>query len=258
MTALPTGARPLSKLGAFAPDRVPNRFLHLRDWADPRYAALRDVFDRIYRDELAGEPHPSHARHPEAIVTHWSREWEYPWTVLNAELAPGMHVTDLGCAGSPLLPYLSRRAACVCTGVDLILVSKNGRHNLRGFAAEPATLYPEIAWLLESMDRTSVKSESQDRVLCISVLEHVSPEVAARTLAEIRRTLRPGGLALITTDVGGEHRTLTISFERIIEMARDAGLTLRGRCDWATPDPEDVPGTYNVVGLVLEKRDGKQ
>jgi hypothetical protein len=82
-----------------APDAVPNRFLRAEDWSDPRYSTLRGEINEFYRTTLRGLPHPSHARHPETIVTHWSREWEYPWTVLNARLEHGMSVAASRWAG---------------------------------------------------------------------------------------------------------------------------------------------------------------
>ncbi|MEX2218274.1 MAG: methyltransferase domain-containing protein [Phycisphaerales bacterium] len=255
-----TGARttggPSSGTATLAPPRliadpIPNRFLHARDWRDPRYAALRDEFAVLYRDEMHGEPHPYGARDPQNVITHWSREWEYPWAALNARPGPGMAVVDLGCGGSPLAIWMARRLGCDCTGVDLIFESKTGRNNLRGFTRPPAELFPEVAWLRESMAALSLGDASQDRALCISVLEHVPTEVARATFREIARVLRPGGLALITTDVDGEHRTLTSSYRELIAMAAEAGLRLEGKEDW-TP-PAEKPGLYDVVGFVLKR-----
>jgi SAM-dependent methyltransferase len=241
----------LAAVAKLRPDANPNRFLSGADWNDRRYRALMDEFASIYQGEMGGQPHPFGSRNPDAIVTHWSREWEYPWAVLNAGLAPGMRAVDLGCGGSPLLPYLSRRAGCLCTGVELKYMSTTGTHTLRGFVREPSELYPDITWLVESMAELSLGDGTQDRVFCISVLEHVGPEVARGTMAETFRVLRPGGRALITTDVDGAHRTLTSTYEELIEMAREAGLRMRGEMDSARP--RETPGTYDVVGFVLEK-----
>lgn len=237
------------------PDAVPSRFLRAEDWNDPRYSALRERISAFYRDTLRGLPHPSHARSPEAIVMHWSREWEYPWVVLNARVEPGMAVADLGCGGSPVLPFLLREFGCVGAGVDLTLVSPNRKHTLRGFAAHPSESYPEAQWLERSMDDTGLPDASFDRVMCISVLEHVSEELAASTLREMRRLMKPDGLALITTDVDGAHRTLTVPFQRIIELAADCGLVLDGPSNFDVPPADHRPGTYDVVGLVFRIAD---
>jgi 2-polyprenyl-3-methyl-5-hydroxy-6-metoxy-1,4-benzoquinol methylase len=234
-------------------DPIPNRFLAGKDWKDPRYTALMEELAALYRDDMQGEPHPYGARNPGRIVTHWSREWEYPWAILNARLRPGMAIADLGCGGSPLAIWLARRMDCRCTGIDQIFLSKTKRNNLRGFIKEPSELFPEVAWLQESMTQTSLPSASQDRVLCISVLEHVPTEVARDTFRETVRILKPGGLFLVTTDVGGDHRTLTSTYQELIQMGRDAGLALEGRCDWSPPEPDSTPGTYDVVGFVMSK-----
>ena len=234
-----------------SPDTIPNRFLSGADWSDPRYRSLMRDIAAIYRDEMRGQPHPFGAKNPDAIITHWSREWEYPWAILNAEARPGMNVVDLGCGGSPLLPYLARRIGCSCTGIDLHFISPIGTHTLRGFAQDPAIQYPDITWLIESMAALSLPDSSQDRVFCISVMEHVDPPIARATLAETFRVLRPGGRALITTDVDGAHRTLTSTYEDLIAMAQAAGLKLRAPMN--TICPESTPGTYGVVGFVLHK-----
>lgn len=247
----PAPAASVPAAPAITPDPIPNRMLRAADWRDPRYAYLREVFNTIYRDELKGAPHPSHARHPERIVTHWSREWEYPYAVINSEARPGMRIVDLGCGGSPLIPYFARRAGCRCAGVDINLTSKEG-HNLRGFARPPEELFPEVTWVLRSMADTGLPGASWDRVLCISVLEHVSEDLARDTFREIRRLLAPGGRSIITTDVDGQHRTLTIDFRRLIQLAAEAGLRLRGPADFSVPPSDDRPGTYDVVGMVFE------
>ncbi|HYE62350.1 MAG TPA: class I SAM-dependent methyltransferase [Phycisphaerales bacterium] len=235
------------------PDPTPNRLLRHQDWQDPRYTALRETFNTIYRDELKGTPHPSHARHPERIITHWSREWEYPFAVINSETKPGLKVVDLGCGGAPLIPYFVTRLGCHCAGVDLNLTA-SPHHTLRGFNRPPEHVFPQVTWKLRSMADTGLPSAQWDRVFCISVLEHVTEDLARETLREIKRLLKPDGRAVITTDVDGAHRTLTIDYRRIIALAQEAGLTLRGPTDFTTPDPTDRPGTYDVVGMVFQHR----
>jgi len=242
--------------GPFTADAVPNRFLHADDWSLPQYRTLKDEFDALYRDELKGRPHPSHARCPERIVTHWSREWEYPWTIINGEFSAGMRVVDLGCGGSPVIPYLAWRMGCACTGVDLNLSSREG-HTLRGFDGPAEIRVPEADWFLASMAETGLDESTFDRVLCISVLEHVGEAIAGATFREMRRILAPGGRVLITTDVDGGHRTLNIDYRRLLELAAEAGLRLTGKQNFAGPEgPADErpghPGTYDVVGMVLE------
>lgn len=234
---------------AVAPDTVPNRFLRDEDWLDPRYESLRAAFDELYR-ELGGRPHPYGAACPEDVVIHWSREWEYPWAVLNAELSPGMRVVDLGCGGSPLLIHLQREHDCECIGVDTNLTA-GSHYDLRTFPGDPNLLHPQIKWCQESMADMSVAGGWADRVFCISVLEHVASDIARETMQEIRRVLAPDGTALITTDVDGAHRTLTSTYSELIEMASDAGLTLVGDSDFR--EQSSSRGSYRVVAFCFQK-----
>jgi SAM-dependent methyltransferase len=252
-----TVAKPVTVTRPARTISTPNRFLHSADLLHPAMERLQTEFEEVYRDELKGRPHPSHARSPEGVVMHWSRAWEYPWTVMHGDFAPGMRVVDLGCGGSPLIPFLAWRVGCACTGVDLNLVSREG-HTLRGFDGPPEKHVPEAEWVQADMTSTGLPAESFDRVLCISVLEHLEEETAAKALGEMRRLLAPGGRVLVTTDVDGAHRTLKVDYRRLVELAAGHGLVLAGARELDAPESpaatrEGHRGTYDVVGMVFEE-----
>jgi 2-polyprenyl-3-methyl-5-hydroxy-6-metoxy-1,4-benzoquinol methylase len=48
---------------------------------------------------------------------HWSRKWEYLWTVINADLRAGMRVLDIGSGSSPFPLYLGMKGY-ECYGAD--------------------------------------------------------------------------------------------------------------------------------------------
>lgn len=62
---------------------------------------------------------------------HGTRNWEYPWSVLNAGIKPGFRILDAGCGCSPLLVYLAKRRMN-CFGVDsdeILNIHEIGIHN---------------------------------------------------------------------------------------------------------------------------------
>ena len=91
-----------------------------------------------------------------------------------------------------------------------------------------------------------------DKVFCISVIEHLPTEMAYKGMKEMARVLKKGGRLIVTVDNDGTQVSseLTNSYEKLIS---ESGLRLFGPSDFTKPGPEDVPGTYNVVGFILEK-----
>lgn len=65
--------------------------------------------------------------------------------------------------------------------------------------------------------------EKFDRVFCISVLEHMTPEDQSAAIGEFYRTLKPGGLLVLTFDYPAVH------LENIQQTLQQAGFTFAGR-----------------------------
>lgn len=102
----------------------------------------------------------------------------------------GLHVLDVGCGGGFTCEFVAKRGARV-SGVDLSPVSIET-------AAEHARANGlEIAYQVSSAENLPFKQEQFDVVVCVDVLEHVSD--LRRTLAEIQRVLKPGGIFLFDT-----------------------------------------------------------
>ena len=99
-------------------------------------------------------------------------------------------VLDLGCAGGFMAEALAGRGADV-TGIDPAAdaIAAARRH------AEGAGL--NIRYDVGVGEALPYADASFDAVVCVDVLEHVSD--LPRVLAEITRTLRPGGLFLFDT-----------------------------------------------------------
>ena len=125
--------------------------------------------------------------------------------------------------------------------------------NLWGLARDPNKLLKvNIKYSQHSLEKIPFENDFFDKVYCISVIEHLAERTALQGVKEMARVLKKGGLLVITMDDNGPHvnPAFVSNFQKIIAAS---GLKLHGQSCFSKPVPEDVPGTYNVVGFVLEK-----
>ncbi len=104
-------------------------------------------------------------------------------------------VLDLGCGSARVLPHVAALApTATCTGcdVDTAAITWAARH------------YPKLSWVASPFEPPlPFADRSFDLVYSISVFSHLGEELQDRWLAELRRLLRPGGVALLS--VHGSH-----------------------------------------------------
>lgn len=148
---------------------------------------------------------------PVALLSLLSRDWV---------------VADLGCGtgnASELLAPLVRRVIAVDQSAPMLAAAK--QRLVHGDGAR------NIDFVRGEISALPLKDASVDACVCLLVLHHV--EAPARALAEMRRILRPGGIALIVDMVEHDrdayrhtmsHRWLGFSEHAIAQAARDAGF----------------------------------
>ena len=245
---------------------VPNRFLRSSDLQDQKMSALKTAFDSYYK-AWRGPSHTFGAKFPEKIVTHWSREWEYPWAVINCEPAADMKILDCGCGGSPLLPFLTGVYHCQGFGIDMNhgdrfvpdqeSYLKNTQFplaNLRNFFIDPALIVKNITVQKGNMMNLPYHDSFFDRVLCISVIEHMKKADCEKAVGEMVRVLKTGGKLLITMDhTGYNGHFIPWGDNPYLDVIRWSGLKLCGDHDFTVPDMSEIHGMYHVVGFILKK-----
>ena len=243
------------------------RYLRPEDYADPGLRLVGREVSALYRGEMGGVLHPMWARRPDDVAIHWSRDWEYPWALLNylawrrAHPGASVRLVDLGCGGSPLPVYLAEQSSTTLMlaldWADVVQPTAE-TSTLRRYGKRvvfPAAFTFCRADLLKTLP---LRSASVDGVFSISVLEDY-PDDWERVLMEIERVLRPGGFALITVDLGRSGTRVDAIAEatwRLFDCGAPGDLLfLVNRLAPPSPAPvETLPGAYHVLGLSFVKR----
>jgi len=140
---------------------------------------------------------------------HWSRRFEYPWAVLNGKFLGSpkpFRILDCGAGLNPLQFFLAMRGYSVYSlDLNIGTLLRIGRIKAN-FGIQ--TIHPYYGDIL----RMPFPDNSFDRVICISVLEHVLSRYPIRSdtqleiilrmfFNELLRVLKPEGLLLLTFDV---------------------------------------------------------
>jgi 2-polyprenyl-3-methyl-5-hydroxy-6-metoxy-1,4-benzoquinol methylase len=126
----------------------------------------------------------------------------------------GLDVAEVGSGGGHVLRLFprARLTAIDVSGVFLDVARKN----LAGY---------DVRFVKGELDALDLPAGSFDRVICTEVLEHtVDP---AAILAQIRRLLRPSGIAVITVP----NDPLILALKGLVRRT-PVGYVLRDRIDW--------------------------
>jgi SAM-dependent methyltransferase len=123
--------------------------------------------------------------------------WENTWLLTHAMPKPSDIVLDLGGA-STLFSFYVASLGCPTHVLDYDW----GQHGLIYNARYVARC---MGWNMRLYNRDlsrllPFQDGSFDKIYCVCVLEHLSSDVRRKTMSEIKRVLKPGGLAAMTFD----------------------------------------------------------
>ncbi|MWV64920.1 methyltransferase domain-containing protein [Halorubrum sp. JWXQ-INN 858] len=177
------------------------------------------------------------------IAPHFSKTREYAWPEVESFLADHTTETsvdpsadpsidralDLGCGNGRHTELLAERAAAV-VGVDVsrgLLDEATRRAAERGFADVAEFVQGDAAAL-------PVADDAVDLAVYVATIHHLSPRAArVRSLNELARVLRPGGVALVSAWSTAHDR-----FDRTEGFDTEV--------DWTLPGGETVPRYYHI------------
>jgi len=140
----------------------------------------RDKFDRFYPDY----PH----------VLHWSRQVEWPWSIVETNLEPHHDCLEVGGAGTPL-KYLIAKLCRSLTSTEIdpkAIPQIQEQINNQGFK--------NIHQVEADVRNLPFPDNSFDRVFCISVVEHIEKD-RDKAIKELIRVLKSKGVLILTMDV---------------------------------------------------------
>jgi hypothetical protein len=141
-----------------------------------------------------------------------TRILEYPWAYHAAELEPGMRVLEVG-GGLSGLQYVLDMEGCEVTNVDPSAAADDETWRAMPFPGYAWTLTPANHASLNQAFGTGVRLVADrlqdadlpvggfDRVLCLSVLEHLDAAEGRSLLRRIGELLAPEGRCVLTIDL---------------------------------------------------------
>lgn len=131
----------------------------------------------------------------------WSRVWEYPYTYHHLQTwrrrQPGdklPHVVDLG-SGVTFFPFSVARLGCRVTCTDTDPVAGTDLQRAAGCVPHK----PGAVQFRLCGETLPFETGEVDAIFCVSVLEHIPSR--EKTISEMARILKPGGLLVLTMDL---------------------------------------------------------
>ncbi|MFC1563556.1 class I SAM-dependent methyltransferase [candidate division KSB1 bacterium] len=163
----------------------------------------------------------------EPAVFESYKHWDNPWAILNAELGSGMKILDCGSGRGILQFYLASKGievhsidisdcrSKITKKLSRLLNNLGIRNQLdpEGVHRKLNRKYKvNVSFTRESAEELSFPDNTFDRVFSISVIEHMPDNVIMRSMREMERVLKPGGLLLLTFDYHPEEEPGIIGF----------------------------------------------
>ena len=69
--------------------KIINKFLQEEDFKLVSFQSLRKEFENIYSNVLKKQPEIYGSKLPNQTKICWSRDWEYPWAIINSDVKAG-------------------------------------------------------------------------------------------------------------------------------------------------------------------------
>jgi ubiquinone/menaquinone biosynthesis C-methylase UbiE len=180
--------------------------------------------------ELRWQLSGSAAEKYERFVATWFAPWAVD-LVDRTRLEQGSRVLDLACGTGVVA-----RAAAPIIGPNGSIVGSDANEGMLIEAAKHAPAGAAVEWRQADAANLPFESDSFDAVLCQQGLQFV-PDKAAAT-AEMRRVLRPGGLAAVSLWRSPEHNPYITALSDGLsrQLSEEAGQAMSAPCGFGDRD----------------------
>ena len=171
------------------------------DTFSDNYKKLFKQFVDIYT-EMKRVPEPG-------SLIQVTREWEYPFAILNSMPKVGDVCLDLGGGASPLPLYLARKG-CNITVIDIDSYDNNHSYNdnkLWGY--HPQFTETNLSYIKSDFLVYDFGNKKYDKIYCIGVIEHLKEEEQIKTKELMNKLLKKDGIAILTYDVPKQNNNFT-------------------------------------------------
>lgn len=126
---------------------------------------------------------------------HWSRQFEYPWAIMNSNLSKDDVCLEAGGGYAPFKYGLAKR----CQRVISIDINKESQK--MAFQSTMRMGINNIYYFNESIQDFKYEDKF-DKIYCLSVLEHIEEEQIQRSCIEnMFQLIKPGGEIYLSLDI---------------------------------------------------------
>lgn len=129
-----------------------------------------------------------------------TRVFEYPWAYFAANLKQGMRVLEIG-GGLSGFQFVLSKSGMHVTNIDPGMDRLGWPVNKKTFDRLNSLFKTDVTLFNHGAEEVCLQDNSFDRAFCISVIEHMPPQIAKAALINTYNALRPGGIFLLTIDL---------------------------------------------------------
>lgn len=128
------------------------------------------------------------------------RTFEYPWAFHSAALQSGLSVLEIG-GGLAGFQFTLSKTGCQVVNIDPGMKFEGWPCDQQSMKILNQRFNTNVELRNTTIEKAGIPDSHFDRAFCISVIEHLSDRDALGIMQHVHRTLKPGGLFILTADL---------------------------------------------------------
>lgn len=182
-----------------APRELPDQYLHWNlvhgaphGYTRKRIGIFKKVIPNYIWEQLRG-PFAIQGNNP-------TRTFEYPWAYYSASLKPGMRVLEIG-GGLSGFQFVLSKSGCHVVNIDPGMEDLGWPCNQESMNTLNRRFKTNVELRNATVSESNLEKQGYDRVFSISVIEHLPDDEIKEVMKHTHRSLKPGGLFILTIDL---------------------------------------------------------